>query len=248
MDESDNKSVFNEPPKRSQSLRYFLRFLAFSFSVLVVMAGVYIWYAGTVGNDEFRKICEEQAGVKVYRKASAEGYFDNGLSCLHQGCWDTLLKSGYRFIETSYPSMLRANEGPMRYYRYEVVSRDDPRCSQRFLDDLKNKKYYARVYGETDVCVAEEEIDGVMARYERFSGRLPAIVLDNSFESTVARNYMAIKDRKQNSIVVEQTVPMLSRRSLPSFSSFGTVVNCSRVGVDDGLPPANWISRYLDPI
>jgi len=218
------------------------------FGLSIVSAGVYLYFASIAGDDEFQKICEEQAGVRVYREESAEGFFDNGYSCLLTGCWGDLLNTGFRYVETSDMMPGDENIADRRYFRYTVTTRNDPACLPRFLDDVRNKVVYNEWWGNKDICVTEEEIPEPSARYERRSSVLTTLPIDNFFNSRVARRYHQIWDRVEQKALAEQTIPSLIRNSLPLLSSFQTYVSCSSYGDFREKPPVTWVQNHLQPI
>ena len=245
---SDDTVNRHYPKPRSQRVRRWLRYLAFGFSATMAAAVAFLLYADTVGNDEFRKICEEQAGVKIYKKVTARGYFDNGAGCLYANCWGSLLDSDFDFVESfDGPKNPQEEIESRGYLRFSKVSLDDELCSDRFLESVRQSSHYRDLYGDTGVCVSIAEIKEPSAKYEYYWSSLPRIELNNWAHSVVTLSKYQIRDRFTLDPIVVRIVPALLRNSLPSLSSFQTAVSCEHVGVVDNAPPLNSPDNYIGP-
>jgi len=47
--------------------------------------------------DKFDQLCKEEAGYKINKTVTAEGFFDSTMECT--SCWDFLMPSEYKYIE-----------------------------------------------------------------------------------------------------------------------------------------------------
>ncbi len=117
--------------------------------LLLACAAAYLYAAHHAGRKELRALCEQGVEPKVYRKVSADGYFDGGISCLRNGCWDVLMKSGFRYIEVEQRDADPWDPLPENgYYRLSKVRQDSGLCDAKILAEMQKavglRKYLAR--------------------------------------------------------------------------------------------------------
>lgn len=113
------------------------------------------------GLKELIRLCEKDAGLKIYKAVEADGYYDT------TGGFD-LVQSPYKFYEY-------CNNTPFKFsvipepgcYRVEKVKRETGLCHQGY-DDALWKNSFARGYSEfrENNCIAVEKIEKSTARYK----------------------------------------------------------------------------------
>ena len=227
---------------------HLVRSLAFLVAAIIVGACVYLYAASQAGRAELRKLCEQGLQPNVYRKVSAEGYFDGGVSCLSVGCWRILTARGYRFIEfekrNSKPWHVIPRDG---FYRISKVRRDSGECHEGIYAEMTRSLAYKR-FIESGYCLALEKLEGPRARYGVFSEKLPTIRFNRFFiESTVLVRRFFIRDLQARCTVAERKTYLLSQHWPPSFSSFRNILGCRDVGITSSLPDLVNVESYIRP-
>jgi hypothetical protein len=190
------------------------------FLLTLLLCAAYLFAAHHAGRAELRALCESGVEPTIYSRVSAGGYFDGGISCLRNGCWDVLTGSGYRYIEVEQRDADAGDFLPQNgYYRISKVLRDSLQCDEQALRDME-RSVGDREFLAGGQCLAIEKIEAVSAPFGIFSERLPTVELNNLFGSVIAARWFYIKDMRTDQLVAEQTSYMLFQNSLPSFSSF----------------------------
>ena len=185
---SDNEedSPHMSPIPRLLGLRTFGRLSL----LLLACAALYLYAAHNAGRKELRALCEQGVEPKVYRKVSADGYFDGGISCLRNGCWDVLMKSGYRYIEVEQRDGDPWDPLPENgFYRLSKVRQDSGLCDAKILAEMQKAVGYRDLVSGGD-CIRLEKIESPTARYGLFSDELEDIKLPNVFHSVIAGRHI----------------------------------------------------------
>ncbi len=215
--------------------------------LLAACAALYLYAAHNAGRKELRALCEQGVEPKVYRKVSAKGYFDGGISCLRNGCWDVLMKSGFLYIEVEQrdadPWDRLSENG---YYRLSKVRQDSGLCDARILEEMR-KAVGLRKYLEGGECVRLEKIQSLSAQYGLFSDKLEDIRVSNLFDSVIVGRRTYIREISGSEVVVERTSYLLFQNAIPSFSSFANALGCPDVGVSQSSPDVVDVEFYLRP-
>jgi len=214
--------------------------------LLVACAALYLYAAHNAGRKELRALCEQGVEPKVYRKVSADGYFDGGISCLRNGCWDVLMKSGFRYIEVEQrdadPWDRLSENG---YYRLSKVPQDSGLCDARILEEMR-KSVGFRKYLAGGECIRVERIEAPAAKYGVFTERMAVVEVTNAFGSYVDVWRYYISEIATGSLIAERQNFVLYQKSIPIFSSFATGVVCPDVGVNPKLPNIGKVESYID--
>lgn len=213
--------------------------------LLLACAALYLYAAHNAGRKELRALCEQGVEPKVYRKVSADGYFDDGISCLRNGCWDVLMKSGYRYIEVEQRDADPWDPLPENgFYRLSKVRQDSGLCDAKILEEMQKAVGYRDLVSGGD-CIRLEKIELPTARYGLFSDKLEAIPVDNWFKSRIEAQHFSIKDIESGLVAAEQTSYMLFQNSFPSFSSFETVIGCRTIRAGSEKPDLVNVQEYI---
>ena len=213
--------------------------------LLIVAGALYLYAAHNAGRKELRALCEQGVEPKVYRRVEAEGYFDSGITCLNVGCWDVLLGSPFRYIETEKreadPWDVLPENGFYRFTRENIRS---GLCTQKILSDLKNAASFRKFVQHGD-CIRMERIDEPKAAYGLYTepGRL--ITVDNFFRSKISERHAYIKSLRNDEVIAERWSYLLHQNAFRSFSSFKNVVTCRAVGVRQTIPDVVNVEFYI---
>jgi len=216
--------------------------------LLVACAALYLYAAHNAGRKELRALCEQGVEPKVYRKVSADGYFDGGISCLRNGCWDVLMKSGFRYIEVEQrdadPWDRLSENG---YYRLSKVPQDSGLCDARILEEMR-KSVGLRDLLLGGECIEVAKIDAPMARFGLYSEMLDSRPISNWCRSRLQAQHFAIREVQSGSVIAEQTNYMLFQSCLPSFSSYKNMLHCYSPGIGERhKADVTRIEQYLNP-
>jgi hypothetical protein len=219
-------------------------------AVLVILAsGAFLYAAHNAGRAELRAMCERDFKPKVYRKASAEGYFDSGISCIEDGCWEVLTRSPFKFMEFENRNLISRDvlKEP-GFYRVTQVRQDSGRCDSKVFEDLK-QRHASKDYVASGNCLQVEKLAQPEAHYGLYSEMLKPVHLNNWFGSVIKIDHSFIRDLATGEMVVEQLSPMLFQSSIPSFSSFAPMLHCRSRGINDGVdyPHVTAVRYYLKP-
>jgi len=215
--------------------------------LLAACAALYLYAAHNAGRKELRALCEQGVEPKVYRKVSADGYFDGGISCLRNGCWDVLMKSGFRYIEVEQrdadPWDRLSENG---YYRLSKVRQDSGLCDARILEEMRKAVGFRKLLAEGG-CIRLEKIQSLTAPYGLFSDKLNDIEVPNLFRSVIVGRHTYIKEISSSEVTVERTSYLLFQNSIPSFSRFANALGCPDVGISQSIPDVVDVEFYLRP-
>ena len=213
--------------------------------LLLACAAVYLYAAHHAGRKELRALCEEGVEPKVYRKVSADGYFDGGISCLRNGCWDVLMKSGFRYIEVEQRDADPWDPLPQNgYYRLSKVRQDSGLCDAKILAEMQ-KAVGLRKYLAGGDCIRLERIDAPTAKYGVFSEHLETAELKNVFDSYISVRRFSIEEVATHNVIAERDTYVLHQKSMPQFSSFEAVIGCLDVGISSTLPEIGNVGAYI---
>lgn len=219
--------------------------------LLAACAALYLYAAHNAGRKELRALCEQGVEPKVYRKVSADGYFDGGISCLRNGCWDVLMKSGFRYIEVEQrdadPWDRLSENG---YYRLSKVRQDSGLCDARILEEMRESVGLRKYLAGGD-CVRVEAIKAPEAQYGVFTENMTPVAVNNIFNSRIRVRRVYALDMKSDDRVYEENIYTLVQNSIPVMSSYRTVLHCGSRGVGDSAPvdvDGNWIESVIKPM
>lgn len=218
--------------------------------VLLGLLGFLTWLylVWSAGRSELRALCARDSLPRVYREASAAGYFDGGVGCSSIGCVLDLVDSPFRYIEyrntQERPREIGGEPGVYRLSKHPRTSGPcDPRIDQEFSSKHAFRAYFV------DGCMSLERLEKPQARYGVFGESRETVRVKNLFDSliTVRRYYIA--ELETGEVVAEQVRYRLSQRSLPVFSSFGTVLHCNSQEIVEGpYPPSvTSVREYVKP-
>lgn len=213
--------------------------------LLLACAALYLYAAHNAGRKELRALCEQGVEPKVYRKVSADGYFDGGISCLRNGCWDVLMKSGYRYIEVEQRDGDPWDPLPENgFYRLSKVRQDSGLCDAKILEEMQ-KAVGLRKYLAGGDCIRLERIDAPTAKYRVFSEHLETLQLKNVFDSYVSVRRFSIEETATRNVIAERNTYVLHQKSMPQLSSFEPVIGCVDVGINSTLPDIGNVGAYI---
>ena len=215
--------------------------------LLVACAALYLYAAHNAGRKELRALCEQGVEPKVYRKVSADGYFDGGISCLRNGCWDLLMKSGFRYIEVEQrdadPWDRLSENG---YYRLSKVPQDSGLCDARILEEMRKSVGLSQYLAEGN-CIRLERITAPTAMYAVASEHVDRVRVNSVFGSYIDIRRFFIKEIASGSVIAERKNYLLYQNSIPQFSSFAAVIGCPDVGVNPTQPNIGKVEAYIRP-
>ncbi len=204
-----------------------------------------VWSAGRA---DLRALCARDSAPRVYRQASAAGYFDGGVGCSNISCVLDLVYSPFQFIEyrntRERPREIAGEPGVYRLSKHPRTSGPcDPRIDREYKEKHAFKAYFR------DGCMSIERIEQPEARYGVFAESLPTIRVKNLFGSVIRVRRYYIAELESGALVAEQLRYLLSQRSLPVFSSFGTVLHCASRGISEGKRPpfVTSVKAYVKP-
>jgi len=228
-------------------MRSLRRILGRATLLLLLGAGLYLYAAHEAGREELRELCRQGVEPRVYRRVSAEGYFDSGISCLRNGCWDVLMKSGFRYIEVeqrdAQPWKALSENG---FYRLSRVPVGSGLCDAKILDEMKRAVLFRKFVAE-GYCIRKEQIEEPTAIYGVFSEPLEPVRIASIFRSVIDVRRFFIVELKSEDVIAERNNYVLYQRSLPVFSSFPAGLGCPDVGINPTLPNIGIVEFYLGP-
>lgn len=204
-----------------------------------------VWSAGRA---DLRALCARDSAPRVYRQASAAGYFDGGVGCSNISCVLDLVHSPFRFIEyRNTRERPREIAGEPGVYRLRKQARASGPCDPR-IDREYSSRYAFRQYFRHG-CISLERLEEPEARYGVFAESLPTIRLRNLFGSVIRVRRYFIAELASGELVAEQLRYRLSQRSLPLFSSFSTLLHCNTQAIVEGpYPPSvTRVREYVKP-
>ena len=226
-------------------MRVLRRLLGRASLLLLLGAALYLYAAHQAGRAELRALCEQGVEPKVYRRVSADGYFDGGISCLRKGCWDVLTKSAFRYIEVeqrdAHPWDALSENG---YYRLSKVRQESGLCDVKILEEMKRATRFKEFVKEGD-CVRLEKLYEPTAKYAVASETVRVIDIPNLFGSKIIVRRMFIEEAGNENPVAERFNYVLFGNSLPVFSSFASAIGCPDVGVPSKLPSIGNVEFYI---
>lgn len=199
--------------------------------LLLACAALYLYAAHNAGRKELRALCEQGVEPKVYRKVSADGYFNSEEQCYGAGCWRIITESEYRYVEIEQRNPKPYSPIPEAgFYRLSKAPLDSGKCFATAQHQLEDSEF-GRRFLDRGFCIAVERIQKPTSEFGIYSERGTAISLDNIFDSKILPVRTYIKEVRSGSIVAERTSFILFQSALPSFSSFASVIGCPDVGV-----------------
>ena len=169
------------------------------------------------GLRELKRLCEKDAGLRIYKTVEADGYYDA------TGGFD-LVQSPYRFYEFCDGSPFKSSVIPEPgCYRVEKVGRETGQCHQAYDEALWNNSF-ARGYSEfrEKNCIAVEKIDQPTARYSYHNG-IKFWPAKNGF-SEFGRSYVEIRVRESGELLSEYISYSYNPR--PKFT---TPIDCPNI-------------------
>jgi len=190
---------------------------------LVLM--VYLWWQHTPGMSELKRLCEKDAGDMIYKVVYADGYYDVN------GRWDSLIKSGYQYIEfhqtkVEFSSVVK----DLGYWRIYKSNKQDPLCDQQLekeFDEYTNK--YQLDFFKTQ-CLAARKLNKPESRYWLKNG-IRTWFLDENHKVEMIEAYRSIDDVSSQYLLANSKYYRLlpyKKSSLDYALSF----SCKDVGVE----------------
>ena len=215
----------------------------------VLGAASWLYLVWSAGRAELRALCARDSLPRVYRQASAEGYFDGGVGCSNISCVLDLVHSPFRYIEyrntLPRPGQIAGEPG---VYRLRKQRRESGPCDPQIDREYRDKHAFRAYFAEG--CVSLERLEHPEARYGVFAESLPTVRVQNLFDSVITVRRYYISEVQTGELVAEQVRYRLSQRSLPVFSSFGTVLHCATRGIaEETRPPSvTSVKAYVKPV
>lgn len=218
--------------------------------VLLGLLGFLTWLylVWSAGRAELRALCARDSLPRVYREASAAGYFDGGVGCSSIGCVLHLVDSPFRYIEyRNTRERPREIGGEPGVYRLSKHPRASGPCDPR-IDREYSGKHAFRAYF-VDGCMSLERLEKPQARYGVFGESRETVRVKNLFDSVITVRRYYIAELESGDVVAEETAYRLSQRSLPVFSSFGTILHCGSrgIGETEGGSAVSNVEGYVKP-
>lgn len=150
------------------------------------------------GLRELSALCEKDAGLKIYKTVTADGYADT----FRKGIVDNLVKSDYRYIEFCElePISTSLFQKP-GCWRLEKVDRNLGECSERADEILfkRSGKVYRNLFDS--LCIKSQEIPTYSARYSYNSDF--NILSDQNEYFQFGRTNLYTKDEVNNELLGE---------------------------------------------
>ncbi len=159
-----------------------MRLLSVTLS-LFLLNGCTSWFY-TPGMSELEKLCEKDAGMKIYETVEVEGYFNGYLDYCY-ACWNEVIRNGFTYIEfenkapESYHAITETG-----YWRLEKVARNSGRCHLGI--DKKLEKKRASTPFLKNFCIAAEKVDKPKSRYA-IAGERKEWIVSDYHRSTITR-------------------------------------------------------------
>jgi len=162
-------------------------------SVLFLVIASFACAAENEGLDELKRLCEKDAGLKIYKTVEADGYY-NAYS--ESGWGDALIKGPYQFYEycDDSPSLSKAALIPEPgCYRLRKVHRKEGQCHQRI--DEKLSTFVVAPYPKflEEFCIEVQKIENPTAIYSFHSESKSWS--DKNGVSEFRRSHVFVKDR-----------------------------------------------------
>jgi hypothetical protein len=215
--------------------------------LLLACAALYLYAAHSAGRKELRALCEQGVEPKVYRKVSADGYFNSEEQCYGAGCWRMITESEYRYVEIEQRGAKHYSPIPdAGFYRLSKETLDSGKCFSTAKDQLEDSAFGRRFLAH-GYCIAVERIQMPTSEFGIYSERGPEISLDNIFDSKILPVRTYIKEVRSDAIVAERTSYILFQNALPSFSSFAVAIGCPDVGVNQVKSDIVNVEVYIVP-
>lgn len=153
------------------------------------------------GLKELKRLCEKDAGLKIYKTVEAEGFY-NAYS--NNGITDYLINGPYHFYEfcDNSPSLSRNTLFPEPgCYKVSKVTRKSGRCNERV--DAALSRFIVDPYPEflKEHCITVEKIEKPTARYSHHSG-LKSWPAKNEVSEFI-RSYVQLKEASNDEMLSE---------------------------------------------
>lgn len=167
------------------------------------------------GLNELRKLCEKDAGLRIFRTVEAEGYYD---AYAESGIADKLVTEKYNFYEfcDDSPSLSKSTAIPEPgCWRVKRVERSLGLCYERI--DRMLAKVVVEPYPEflKKYCIAVERLEKPTARYSYRSGRTVWPAKDGVAE--FSRSYAKIEVSGSDELLSEYVTYAYNK--MPRYSS-----------------------------
>ncbi len=186
--------------------------------------------------DELKRLCEKDAGLKIYKTVEVDGYYDA------RGSNTIVAETDYQFIEYCNDNPLPIEPIPEPgCWRVSKVKRESGKCYEPM--DKRLAKIVVAPYPEflKDHCIAVEKIEKPNARYSFHSD--PKQWLDKNGISKFFRTDVYVKDTATSEI--------LGRFVSYSFDEnpqFTPTISCKRLGEKfPSYSEVNLIQTVLKP-
>ncbi len=131
-----------------------------SLSLLIACITITACGSSSSGLNELKRLCEKDAGLKIYKTVEVDGYYDT------TGNNMAVAETDYQFIEfcDNNPSLTDLIPGP-GCWRVSKVKRESGKCYERL--DKKLAKIVVAPYPEflKEHCIAVKKIEKPEARY-----------------------------------------------------------------------------------
>ena len=123
------------------------------------------------GLEELKRLCEKDAGVKIYKTVEADGYYDGYTDCHH--CWQNLIEGPYRYIEfcnDKQRNSLAWIFPDVGCSRVSKVDRASGQCHAAIDEKVTSRKWTKYIEFSENSCIAIEPIVSPEARYGYYEG------------------------------------------------------------------------------
>ena len=191
------------------------------------------------GLEELKRLCEKDAGLKIYKTVEADGYYD---ASRKGGVLWQLVPSDYRFVEFCDYDSKRPSFDEPGCWRLTKVSRETGQCDERVDKTLWKSGSEATIAFREQSCIAVEKIEKPTARYHYHS----------DFKKWTATNEVSKYTRTDVSIEDTKTSEILGRYIYYSYTEKPrhTIRKGCKYFGDDYLSykEANLINTVLKPV
>lgn len=114
---------------------------------------------------ELEKLCQKDAGLSVYKKVEASGYYDAITNC--SSCWNKLIDSDYKFIEFCKleQTVVSMFDG-VGCWRVSRSVKGSDACDKKINESIANNKWSSQEDFRKSSCISISKIEEVEATYK----------------------------------------------------------------------------------
>lgn len=191
------------------------------------------------GLKELKRLCEKDAGLKIYKTVEAEGYYDTSRK---GGVLRILIPSKYSFVEFCNLNADRPSFGEPGCWRLTKVSRETGQCSKIVDGALASSDGHSYPEFRERYCIAVEKIEKPKARYS-YHNSIRFWSAKNEV-SEFGRAYVEIRERESGELLGQYISYSYNKR--PKHT---TPIDCPNINKQmPSFAEANLVERTIIPL